>query len=124
MTSATDSTLSNSKLQTGNYTEKELSFTFVKVSPSSLNVEEEPAKTEATLNLTHSLTGDVTTSLVIETIDGKTVFTKENVTFPYAWNLKDNAGNDVPNGNYRAFTKTKSSLNNHTAADTEIIVIR
>lgn len=108
----------------GNYTEKELSFTFVKVSPSSLNVEEEPAKTEATLNLTHSLTGDVTTSLVIETIDGKTVFTKENVTFPYAWNLKDNAGNDVPNGNYRAFTKTKSSLNNHTVADTEIIVIR
>ncbi len=108
----------------GNFADKEISFTFVKIAESKLTVNEEPAKTAATLEFASSLTGDVTASLVIESIDGATVFTAENITFPYVWNLKNNSGEEVSAGHYRAFVKVASSDKNHTAAETQIIVVR
>lgn len=108
----------------GNVSEKELSFNFINIANASLTVEEDPATTEATLNYVHSLSGDIESNITIESLDGKTVFTASNVTFPYVWNLKDNSGNDVPAGHYKAFVKSESLLNNHTGASVEIIVVR
>lgn len=108
----------------GNISESEISFNYISVANATLTVAEEPATTEATLNYSHSLTGEVENDLIIESLDGKTVFTASNVTFPYVWNLKDNAGNDVPAGHYKTFVKSESLLNNHTGASAEFVVVR
>ena len=108
----------------GNISESEISFNYISVANATLTVAEEPATTEATLNYAHSLTGEVENDLIIESLDGKTVFTASNVTFPYVWNLKDNAGNDVPAGHYKTFVKSESLLNNHTGASAEFVVVR
>ena len=108
----------------GNISESEISFNYISVANATLTVAEEPATTEATLNYAHSLTGEVENDLIIESLDGKTVFTASNVTFPYVWNLKDNAGNDVPAGHYKTFVKSESLMNNHTGASAEFVVVR
>lgn len=108
----------------GNIAEQSLSMVFVKVADASLSVQEEPAVTEATFDFSHNLSGDVTSSISIETLDGKTVFTDSNITFPFTWNLKDNDGNAIPAGNYRAFVKAATESKNHTAASTTFVVVK
>ena len=97
---------------------------FVKVADASLSVQEEPAVTEATFDFSHNLSGDITSSISIETLDGKTVFTDSNITFPFTWDLKDNNGNAIPAGSYRAFVKAATESKNHTAASTTFVVVK
>lgn len=82
--------------------ERTISFNIAKVAEATLALEGEFARDEATFTLAHNLSAEPAGRLVITSRDGSTVFTDNNATFPYTWNLKDNDGAPLPDGRYTA----------------------
>lgn len=80
------------------------SITFV-VGPcandGTLTVAEEPCRSRATFSLDNA---EATQGrLIVTDIHGRTVFVRDNCTFPYSWSLLDNDGTRVSDGLYRAW---------------------
>lgn len=80
------------------------SITFV-VGPcandGTLTVAEEPCRSHATFKLDNA---EATQGrLIVTDIHGRTVFGRDNCTFPYSWPLVDNDGTPVSDGLYRAW---------------------
>lgn len=90
---------------------------------ATLTVDPVPASDNATINLVHSYSDIPDARLIISDMSGTTVFSDPAASFPYEWNLKDNAGHRVAPGRYKADVKIHSGLNYGAAAQGEIIVI-
>lgn len=90
----------------------------------TLSTDLEVARESVEFDMNHNFTDDPTARLVILDHEGNTVLSRENVSFPFVWNLKDSKGADVPDGRYTAFsTFRKDQIYTHTP-ETEIVVIR
>lgn len=94
----------NDKLN--NITEHTISFIVRNVEATmALTADNDIARSEIQLSLQSDLSPAASVSesrLVITDADGKTVFTTQNPTFPYSWDLRNNNGNDLPDGRYNA----------------------
>lgn len=109
----------------GNRSEQELSFTVINSSAQAvLVIAEEPARTEANLSLEHNFVYEPKGRLVIEDAAGNTVFTKENCSFPYTWNLHDSNGNTVADGNYNCYAILNGNKQYGSTPKTRLIVIK
>lgn len=109
----------------GNQTSRTLNFLVRNRSGlSEMNVEEAPARTQATFTLTDETATEYDNiSLIVRDALGNTVFRAYNVTLPYSWNLKGNDGSRVADGHYNAFLLTRNGrLYGHTPA-VEFIVV-
>lgn len=91
---------------------------------ATLAVEERPASRQATITLSHFLDAAPETTLQITDAAGHTVFSQREVTFPYVWNLRDNDGNEVPQGRYTVKAMLHSGLLYGSATPAEIIIIK
>lgn len=109
----------------GNTSSREIEFTVNNSSANAkLTVEEEPARVQATIGLTHQFPETPIGKLIIEDNRGNTVYSRENVSFPFEWDLTDTEGNLVTDGIYRAYALCKGgSLYGHTPK-IEIIVVQ
>lgn len=109
----------------GNRTSQTISFVVINRSAQAqLVVTEKPARTEATFSLNHNFYEEPSGRLVIENRNGNTVFTKENCTFPYTWNLQDSDGNRVIDGNYKAYVILNGDKQYGNTDRVEVIVIK
>lgn len=109
----------------GNSASRSIDFVINNTSANArLTVEEEPARIRATIGLTHNFTDIPAGRLIIEDEKGNTVFTRDNVSFPFEWDLTDRTGNLVADGVYRAYAICKGgNLYGHTPM-TNIIVVQ
>lgn len=109
----------------GNSASRTIDFVINNTSANArLTVEEEPARIQATIGLSHSFTDTPTGRLIIEDEEGNTVFTRNDVSFPFEWDLTDRDGNLVADGVYRAYAICKGgNLYGHTPK-TDIIVVQ
>ena len=93
----------------GNKATESISFLVGNGSQLELNVEEEPAVTEATFDVTTSIsTMPQVTIKVLDNV-GNLVWNTTTTNFPYTWNLKDNNGNRLPAGVYKYYGTYKGS---------------
>lgn len=58
------------------------------------------ARTEVVLNLDHTYAAEPAATVIVRDKHGKTVFSKKGAEMPYTWNLLDNAGQRVTDGQY------------------------
>lgn len=86
-----------------------------------LTVDEEPARTVATFNLSQEYSNN---RLVITDANGLTVFSAENVAFPYQWNLTSAAGADLPNGLYNATLLIRSDSYYGHSTPARVLILR
>lgn len=90
---------------------------------AELSIEESPARIQATISLVHTYPGNPTGRLIIEDMQGNTVVSRDNVTFPYEWDLTD--GNaPVADGIYRAYAIFRSNKAYGATPKAEIIVVQ
>ena len=107
----------------GNIAVRSISFVVDPASDMSLDVQEDPVTTQATIDMTTSMKNVPTVTLKITDATGNLVF-KTNVTsFPYEWNLKDNSGNKVPAGLYRYFGNYNDELGTYGGTDIKTLVV-
>ncbi len=93
----------------GNKATESISFLVGNGSQLELNVEEEPAVTEATFDVTTSIsTMPQVTIKVLDNV-GNLVWNTTTTNFPYTWNLKDKNGNRLPAGVYKYYGTYKGS---------------
>lgn len=109
----------------GNRSERTLAFTVVtRTVKASLSVDNKATRTEATFDLTHDFTETPTGRLVIEDAAGNTVFSRDNCTFPFTWNLKTTDGTDTADGLYRAYAILNAGNQYSNTAKCEVVVIK
>lgn len=93
----------------GNTASKTLSFVVVSGEiQAELNTDVEIARESLTFSLAHSLEAQPQGKLIIRDKLGNTVFTTENVNFPYDYDLRGSNGTLLPDGRYRAYVILKS----------------
>lgn len=90
----------------------------------SLAVEEQPARIQATFTMEHSFNGTPAGRIIIEDAEGNTVYTRDNVSFPFEWDLTDKNGNLVDDGVYRAYTICKGGTLYGATPKIDIVVIQ
>lgn len=109
----------------GQSIERTIRFTVVNtVADARLSVEEYPASSQATIGLEHSLSGDVYGRIVVKDGNGKVVFTREDVQYPYTWDLRDVSGHAVADGLYRVETYITDGARYGSAIPAEVVVRR
>ena len=109
----------------GNSSSKTISFVVVNRSASAvLNVAETPARTEATFTIDHNFKDEPMGRIVIEDSNGNAIFTKNNCSFPYTWNLKDTNGKVVNDGNYKAYVILKGGNLYGSSDKIDVIVVK
>lgn len=87
-----------------------------------VTVAELPASDVATIDVTGT---DMDYSrLIITDARGETVFSKENVSFPFEWNLKDNKNNDVQDGLYRVSVLVQNDRDYGSTPAADLTVLR
>lgn len=94
------------------------------MSDASLSVAEYPASVQATIDVTHNFTETPSGRVVVKNASGDVVHTKENVSFPYAWDLTGADGTDVPEGVYSVEAYLKGGIRYGYGRPAEIVVSR
>lgn len=107
----------------GNTAIRSLSFIVRGETNAHLYMDEYPARTIATLRLSHDFPDTPSGRLVIEDASGNVVYTATDPQFPFQWDLCDNAGLRVPDGEYSAYAILNSGSRHGSTPRTRIIVI-
>lgn len=107
----------------GNTAIRSISFIVRSETAAYLTVDEYPAHDEATISLTHGFPESPHGRLIIENGTGYTVFTADNPSFPFVWDLRDMDGNRVPDGEYSAYAILTSANRYGNTTRTPIVVI-
>jgi hypothetical protein len=108
----------------GQSTTRTVNFTIVDLPlEASLVVDSAPATTEATIDITHNSTATPTGRLVVKNAAGQVVYTDENATFPYRWNLADVDNEKVATGLYTVEAYLKGTGNYGYAKPAELVVV-
>ncbi|MDE7119402.1 MAG: hypothetical protein K2O10_02215, partial [Muribaculaceae bacterium] len=103
---------------------RSINFTVVNMPlGATVTVDERPASRMATINIDHNHGSLSDTRLIVTDAAGKTVFSDPKATFPYQWNLKDNAGRRVAPGRYKVDVKLHGGLSYGAATQGEIVVV-
>ena len=109
----------------GNHSSHSLNFVVLNQQVvTTLNVEEAPARTQATFNINHNFNDEPTGRLIIEDFNGNTVFSKNNCSFPYTWDLKDANGNLVDDGKYKAYVILNARNQYSNSEKIDVIVVK
>lgn len=109
----------------GNRTDHTLSFVVINRSAKvELSVAESPARAEATFNINHNFLFEPSGRIVIEDSNGNTVFTKNNCTFPYTWDLKDFNNSLVNDGNYKAYVILNGGKQYGSSDKIDVVIIK
>ncbi len=104
--------------------ERTISVNIVNVARAQTVVDAAIARSEAVIDIEHDLVDAPEGRLVVTDAAGKTIFSKEGVTFPYTWNLVGNDGSDVEDGVYSASVYFKAGRRYGFAAPASIVVGR
>lgn len=109
----------------GNYASHTLHFVVINKSAQAiLYIDNTPARTDATFDISHNFIENPTGQLIIEDISGNAIFSKKDCSFPYTWNLKDNNDSLVPDGNYKAYVILKGGAQYGSSDKIEVIVVK
>lgn len=106
----------------GMSTERTISVNVVNVADAKTVVDVLLARQEAVIDIEHNLADSPEGRLVVTDAAGRTVFSKENATFPYSWNLVGNDGAEVADGIYSAKVYFKAGRRYGFATTTNIVV--
>ncbi len=88
----------------GNSTSHSINFIVISAEgKASLSVNEHPAREMATFNLSHNFNAEPTVKITVMNAKKEIVWQQSVDSFPYEWNLNDNAGNRLPAGVYTFF---------------------
>lgn len=104
--------------------EKTINVNVVNVAEAAIVVDTPLARSQAVIDLDHQLPDAPEGRLVVEDAAGRTVFSCENVSFPYSWNLVDNDGRQVEDGAYTARVYFKAGRRYGSASPATIVVGR
>lgn len=104
--------------------ERSVTVNVVNVADAKTVVGDAIARQEAVIDIEHQLADAPVGRLVVLDAAGRTVFSKENVEFPYSWNLTDNDGSDVADGLYSARVYFKAGRRHGFATPAQIVVGR
>jgi len=107
----------------GNMTSQSISFLVGNESSLNLTVDESPAVSEATFNVSTPLSPVPDVNIKVLDNVGNLVWSTTTSNFPYTWNLIGNNGNRVPAGVYRFHGSYKGSNAYGGTAIGHIIVI-
>lgn len=91
---------------------------------ASLGVDEYPAVTEATFRLEHTFPSEPTGRIVVADGEGRVVFTDDDASFPYTWNLCRTDGGAVSEGVYMVSAYLKAGGVYGSAPPVEVVVSR
>lgn len=109
----------------GNIATREISFYVINDgAKSALSVDESPARTQATINLSHNFNNEPSGRLIIEDALGNVVLSVDNCQFPYSWNLIDINNNPVADGIYNCYAILNSENMYSSTDKVKIIVIK
>lgn len=109
----------------GNRSERTIFFYVLNRSVTSvLSVEESPAREKATLNLEHDFHYEPVGRVVVEDVRGNVVYSAEDASFPFDWNLVDNDGNKVNDGVYYGYAILKAQKQYSSTRKVKIIVVK
>ncbi|WP_289760542.1 type IX secretion system sortase PorU [Duncaniella muris] len=87
----------------GNTSRETLTFTVVDTMFSAiLSTDSTICRKSVELDLAGHPTSRLTSRLIIRNMEGATVFTLDNASFPFAWDFRDSSGAALPDGTYRA----------------------
>lgn len=89
-----------------------------------LLVAESPARIQATFTLSNNFNGTPAGRIVIEDKSGNTVYSREDVSFPFEWDLTDGNGNLVEDGVYSAYAICKGGTLYGATPKVDIIVLQ
>ena len=106
----------------GMSTERTISVNVVNVADAKTVVDVLLARQEAVIDIEHNLADSPEGRLVVTDAAGRTVFSKENATFPYSWNLVGNDGAEVADGIYSAKVYFKAGRRYGFATPANIVV--
>lgn len=110
---------------TGVVDSRTIGFTVIDGSVTcSLEADTDIARESIAFNLEHGFYTQPTGRFIIEDASGTTVFSADNCSFPYDWNLRDNSGEYVPDGSYRAYGVLHDDNNYSSTPAFEFTVIR
>lgn len=104
--------------------EKTINVNVVNVADAAIVVDAPLARSQAVIDLEHQLPDAPEGRLVVEDAAGRTVFSRENVSFPYSWDLVDNDGRQVEDGAYTARVYFKAGRRYGSASPATIVVGR
>ena len=85
-------------------------------------IDETPARLSATIDI--SIQSPSMSRLIISDVNGETIFTKANPSFPFTWDLKDAAGKDVPDGLYKVAVLVQSGADYGSTPHARLTVLR
>ncbi len=91
---------------------------------SSIVISDKPVRNSLVIDINHEFSSEPTARLIIEDHLGNTVFSAETNSFPYEWNLCDNDGNEVPDGNYRISALLHDDISHSATSKLEFVVVR
>lgn len=109
----------------GNRSSRTIYFTVInRDAQVSLFIDEQPARTEANFSLDHNFTSEPTGRLVIEDNAGNTIYSKADVTFPFAWDLSLADGTKIPDGTYNCYVILNGNKQYGSSDFTKLIVVK
>ncbi len=110
----------------GNRATRSISFIVVNFNvEATLAVAENPARNVATFSVTDNLQGSENQfTLIVERKNGTAVYTNTAASFPYEWDLKDNDGNLVDDGEYFAFVRASNGKQFGSSPKIKLIVVK
>ena len=83
-----------------------------------------PVRGGAVFDMSHNADTEPSGRLLVFDSLGQTVFSKENVSFPYTWNLQDMSGTPVADGLYRAKVMLRSGTVFGGSPEIEFMVLK
>ncbi|MBO4814709.1 MAG: type IX secretion system sortase PorU [Muribaculaceae bacterium] len=107
----------------GNSATRSITFVVQSNTDVVLSVEEDPAITKATFDMSSDLKVAPVVTLKVTDATGNLVYKKEVPSFPYEWDLKDNNGQKVPAGLYRYFGNFNDGNGNYGGSDIKNLIV-
>lgn len=104
--------------------EKSIEVNVVNVADAKTVIEEPFARQGAVIDIRHNLSDIPVGRIVVTDASGKTVFSKDNVSFPFTWDLTASDGSEVTDGVYSASVYFKAGRRHGFASPASIVVGR
>jgi hypothetical protein len=109
----------------GERSEHSIEFNVVKQNVSAeLLLSDAVARQSVTIDLKHNFANTPECRLIIQASNGETIVNRSNCNFPYTWNLQDQNGNPVADGNYRAYILLTDGTSFTSTPTAQLVVIR
>lgn len=109
----------------GNTARKTLTFTVVSNPFSTtLTADSTIVRESVEFSLAKQPSADLTCRLIVRNLNGSTVFSQENASFPFCFDFRDDKGSPLPDGLYRASVIISDGIRYGYSPETEVTLIR